>query len=72
MVSNDRLWETMEKRKISQYLLVRRYHFSSGQLHRIRKNEHVSTHTLEALCRILNCGVSDIVRVSFDHKENEA
>lgn len=72
MIDYSPLWNTLRSKGISQYLLVRSYHFSSGQLHRIRKNEHVSTHTLETLCRILNCGVSDIVRVSFDHKETEA
>ena len=72
MIDYSPLWNTLRAKGISQYLLVRSYHFSSGQLHRIRKNEHVSTHTLEALCRILNCGVSDIVRVSFDHKETKA
>lgn len=72
MIDYSPLWNTLRSKGISQYLLVRSYHFSSGQLHRIRKNEHVSTHTLEALCRILNCDVSDIVRVSFDHKETEA
>ena len=72
MVKYTRLWETMQRKGISQYRLIRRYHFSSGQLHRIRKNEHVSTHTLEALCRILNCSVADIVRISFDRGEKES
>ena len=77
MVSYDRLWETMEKRKISQYRLIKEFGLSSGQMSRLKKNTYVSTHTLETLCRILdcrilNCGVSDIVRVSFDHKETEA
>ena len=72
MIDYSPLWNTLRSKHISQYRLVRSYHFSSGQLQRIRKNEHISTHTLETLCRILNCGVSDIVRVSFDHKETEA
>ena len=72
MIDYSPLWNTLKSKGINQYRLIRSYHFSSGQLHRIRKNEHVSTHTLETLCRILNCGVSDIVRVSFDHKETKA
>ena len=71
MIDYSPLWNTLKSKGISQYRLIRSYHFSSGQLHRIRKNEHVSTHTLEALCRILNCSVADIVRVSFDRKEKE-
>ena len=72
MIDYSPLWNTLKSKGINQYRLIRSYHFSSGQLQRIRKNEHISTHTLETLCRILNCGVSDIIRVSFDHKENEA
>lgn len=74
-VSHDRLQPALEHLKvkgINQYRLIRSYHFSSGQLHRIRKNEHVSTHTLETLCRILNCSVADIVRISFDRVEKES
>lgn len=69
MIDYSPLWNTLKSKGISQYRLIRSYHFSSGQLHRIRKNEHVSTHTLETLCRILNCSVADIVRISFDRVE---
>ena len=55
MVSYDRLWETMEKRKISQYRLIKEFGLSSGQMSRLKKNTYVSTHTLETLCRILDC-----------------
>ena len=61
MIDYSPLWNTLRSKHISQYRLVRSYHFSSGQLQRIRKNEH----TLETLCRILNCSVADIVRISF-------
>lgn len=69
MIDYSPLWNTLKSKGINQYRLIRSYHFSSGQLHRIRKNEHVSTHTLETLCRILNCSVADIVRISFDRVE---
>lgn len=72
MIDYSPLWNTLKSKGISQYRLIRSYHFSSGQLHRIRKNEHVSTHTLETLCRILNCSVADIVRISFDRVEKES
>lgn len=50
----------MEDRGISQYRLIKEYHVSSGQLDRLRKNEAVSTYTLNRLCRILHCGLDDI------------
>ena len=71
MVSYDRLWETMEKRKISQYRLIKEFGLSSGQMSRLRKNTYVSTHTLEVLCRILNCRIEDVMEVNFDDEKKE-
>ena len=74
MISYNRLWETMEKRKISQYRLIKEFGLSSGQMSRLKKNTYVSTHTLETLCRILDCRIEDVMEVSFEaeKKENEA
>lgn len=71
MVSYDRLWETMEKRKISQYRLIKEFGLSSGQMSRLKKNTYVSTHTLETLCRILNCRIEDVMEVSFEDEGKE-
>jgi DNA-binding Xre family transcriptional regulator len=60
MITFDRLWVTMKKRNISQYKLIKDYGFSSGQLDRLRKNENVSTYTLDQLCSILDCRLEDI------------
>ena len=59
MISYNRLWETMEKRKISQYRLIKEFGLSSGQMSRLKKNTYVSTHTLETLCRIWTAGIED-------------
>lgn len=61
MISYKPLWETMEKKNISQYQLIKEYGFSLGQLSRLRKNNYVSTHTIEVLCDILDCKVEDIM-----------
>lgn len=60
MIVYDRLWETMKQKGVSQYALIRKHHISTGQLDRLRKNENVSTHTLDTLCRVLDCSLSDI------------
>lgn len=69
MVSYNRLWETMEKRKISQYRLIKEFGLSSGQMSRLKKNTYVSTHTLETLCRILDCRIEDVMEVNFDDEK---
>lgn len=58
------LWETMEKRGISQYQLIKEYKFSTGTLDALRKNKSITVHTLVILCRILNCTPNDILRIS--------
>lgn len=71
MISYNRLWETMKKRKISQYRLIKEFGLSSGQMSRLKKNTYVSTHTLETLCRILDCRIEDVMEVSFEDEEKE-
>lgn len=61
MIIYDKLWDTMHKKQITQYKLIKEYHISAGQLSRLRKNADVSTHTLDTLCNILNCNIEDIV-----------
>ena len=60
MISYQPLWATMKNRGISQYKLIKDYHFSTGQLDRLRKNESVSTNTLDTLCTILNCSLEEV------------
>ena len=60
MIVFDRLWDTMKKKGISQYKLIKEYGISTGQMDRLRKNENVSTFTLNKLCRILQCDLDEI------------
>lgn len=60
MIIYDKLWITLKEKEISQYRLIKEYKISTGQLDRLRKNENVSTYTLNQLCKILNCELSDI------------
>ncbi len=60
MIVYDRLWQQMKIKGISQYKLLKEFGFSSGQLDRLRKNENISTFTLNRLCEILDCKLEDI------------
>lgn len=62
MIVYDRLWETMKKKGISQYSLIKDYHVNEAQLHRLRKNMVIKTITIDHLCEILDCEVEDICR----------
>lgn len=60
MIVFDKLWDTLREKGISQYKLQKDYKISAGQLDRLRKNEGVSTFTLNRLCEILDCELDDI------------
>lgn len=62
MISYDNLWNVMKEKGITQYMLIKRYNISPGQITRLKRNESVSTHTIEMFCRILSCEVGDIMK----------
>lgn len=62
MISYDNLWNVMKEKGISQYALIKHYHISPGQITRLKRNESVSTHTIDMFCKILNCEVADIMK----------
>ena len=62
MISYDNLWNVMKEKGSSQYALIKQYHISPGQLTRLKRNESVSTHTIDVFCRILNWEVADIMK----------
>ena len=66
MIVYDRLWETMKKRGVSQYRLIKYFKFSAGQINRLKNNAYVSTHTLDVLCTILDCDIEDIMEFRSD------
>ncbi len=56
----------MKQKGVSQYMLIKQYGVSPGQITRMKRNESVSTHTIEMFCRILDCQVSDIMEYVKD------
>ena len=61
MIVYDGLWETMKIRGITQYALIKKHGVSPAQITRLKRNESVSTHTVEQFCRILDCRVEDVL-----------
>lgn len=66
MISYEKLWNTMKEKGITQYALIKKYHISPGQITRLKRNESVSTHTVEIFCKILECNVEDIMQFIDD------
>ncbi len=61
MISYEPLWETMRRRRATTYTLQVKGGISSSTIRRLKAEESVSTNTLDALCRILQCGIGDIL-----------
>ena len=68
MISYQRLWETMREKHVTQYALINKHHVSPSQITRMKRNESVSTHTIEMFCRILDCRVEDVMEYIPDEK----
>lgn len=61
MICYDPFWETMKQKGITGYALVNKHKVSNGTLYRMRKNEPLSTVTINELCKILKCRVEDVL-----------
>lgn len=61
MIKFDKLWETAKAKGISNNALHEKYHISKAQLSRLRNNEGVTTCTVDRLCNLLECDISDIM-----------
>lgn len=69
MISYDNLWNVMKEKGITQYALINQYHISPGQITRLKRNESVSTHTIEIFCKILQCQIGDIMEYVETNEE---
>lgn len=61
MISYEPLFETMKEKKITSYRLGK-MGFPLSNYYAMKRGENVSTHTLNQLCKILQCRIEDIVQ----------
>ena len=69
MISYAPLWETMKRKNATTYTLQVKGEICSSTVRRLKANESVSTNTLDALCRILDCELDDIIAYLPDETE---
>ena len=69
MISYAPLWETTKRKNATTYTLQVKGEISSSTVRRLKANESVSTNTLDALCRILDCELDDIIAYLPDETE---
>ena len=69
MISYEPLWKTMKEKNATTYTLQVKAGVSSSTIRRMKANESVSTNTLDALCKILDCELQDIAEYVPDSEE---
>ena len=60
MISFEPLFQTMREKGITSYRLFK-MGFPQSNYYAMKRGENVSTHTVNELCRLLECNVSDIM-----------
>lgn len=60
MISYKPLFDTMKAKKITSYRLMK-MGFSRSTYYAMKHGENISTHTVNQLCKLLKCSVSDVM-----------
>ena len=66
MIVFDKLWETMERKGITTYVLREKCGIDSKTVRRLRANDNIETKTLDKLCCALECKLEDIAEFVKD------
>ena len=61
----DKLFHLMIDRKITNSQLKEIAGFSANIITRFKKNEYISLDSIERICKVLDCGVDDILEFDF-------
>jgi DNA-binding Xre family transcriptional regulator len=61
-VSYAPMWEMMKEKGFTTYSLKVKSGIGGSTYDRLKKNEHISTFTIEKLCEYFDCEVTDILK----------
>ena len=64
MVTYQRLWDTLEKKKIRKHDLMKMADISSTTLTKLNKNEIVALTVLVKICKALGCQIEDVIEIN--------
>jgi len=60
MISYQPFWDTIRKQGITTYTLINEHGVSRSLIDKLKHNKGLNTSTLNDLCQILHCQLSDI------------
>ena len=60
-VSYKKLFHLLIEKEMSNADLQKQAGFSANIITRLKRNEYIKLQTIESICKVLNCGVDDIL-----------
>ena len=66
ILSYAKLWKLMIDKNINKTQLKEMAHISTNAVAKMSKNEPVSLDTLSKVCFVMDCGIGDIIEITFD------
>ena len=66
MISYEPLWRTMKEKNVTTYTLIYKYNISPYTITNQKRNKSITMHTLEKLCKILDCQAESIIVFTKD------
>ncbi|MBP3697302.1 MAG: helix-turn-helix transcriptional regulator [Clostridia bacterium] len=66
MISYEPFYETLKSKGITTYKLIKEFNISRSLIDRLKHNKPLSTVTINDLCNMLECDITDIIRYTKD------
>lgn len=70
-VSYKKLFHLMIEKDMTNAQLQQQAGFSGNIMTRLKRNGYVSLESIESICRVMNCGVDDVLEFANADLENE-
>lgn len=70
-VSYKKLFHLMIDNGMTNAELMEKGGFSANIITRLKRNNYISLDSIEKICKVLNCGVDDILEFLSDNTEEE-
>ena len=70
-VSYKKLFHLLIERDMTNAQLLQQAGFSANILTRMKRGSYISLESIESICRVMNCGVDDILEFEPDKGDNE-
>ena len=61
MISYEPFWQTIRRKNISTYQLIYEHGILPDTIQRLRSGKNITTKTLNTLCSVIGCQISDIL-----------